>query len=132
MEEQIDQALPPIDIKQVGSTDSEEDAVHKAVSKEADTFQVQPQDEHQDYLRRPFEYFDRILHRSDHVDIDTIMVARELKKQYKLQYKRACQYLTFLTDKLAATIEEDTEPENVIDGPRLLREYFIPEQYDNQ
>ena len=73
---------------------------------------------------------DHILNRSDHVDIDTIMVARELKKQYKLQYKRASRYLSFLTNKLVVAFEEESEPDEAIDGPRLMREYFIPDQYD--
>ena len=87
-------------------------------------------DAHKAYLSRPFDYMDRILAKKNEVDIDMIMVARELKKQYRLQYKRASKYLSILTSKLVASIEEDSEPENPIDGQRLMQDYYIPERPD--
>ena len=60
------------------------------------------------------------------MDIDTIMVTRELKKQYRLQYKRASEYLSLLLTKFIASYEDESDPGESIDGPRLMQEYHVP------
>ena len=86
-EEQILKVPPPQDFWDTESADSN-DTVHNAVSNEANVLRREI-DAHQDYLSRPFDYIDRVLAKKNEVSIDTIMVTRELKKQYRLQYKRA-------------------------------------------